>query len=229
METRVKICGITNLEDALCAAEEGASLLGYIFYPPSKRFVAPRNVQAITRALRAAHPEVLHVGVFVDDEPENVAWTANLAGLDFVQLHGRETPEYCAELDLLGLRVIKAVGIGAEGAILDPAEYQVDYFLCDTHDEELKGGTGRRFDLSRIPAGIAPEKLFLAGGLNADNIAALLDQVQPYAVDVSSGVESGPGRKNHRAIRNFLQAVKSSGKSKDHTQKIQKTEEPYVS
>lgn len=229
MQTRVKICGITSLEDALYAAEEGASLLGYIFYPPSKRFVAPRNVQAITRAVRSQFPQVLHVGVFVDDEPENVAWNANLAGLDYVQLHGRETPAYCAELDLLGLRVIKAIGIAADGAIIDPADYHVDFFLCDTHDEKLKGGTGRRFDLSRIPAGIAPEKLFLAGGLNADNVAALLDQVQPYAVDVSSGVESSPGRKNHRAIRNFLQAVKSCNKAETQSHQIQKTEEPYVS
>lgn len=203
----------------MCAAREGATFLGYIFYPPSKRFIAPRRARDITTAVRAEFPDVQHVGVFVDEEPANVAWTANLAGLDLVQLHGKETPEYCAELDLMGLRIVKTISIGADGAALDASAYCAEFFLCDTHDEQLKGGTGRRFDLSKLPSSISANQLFLAGGLSPDNIGELLSEVRPYAVDVSSGVEVRPGVKSHRAVKEFLQAVRrASGAANNSSQ-----------
>lgn len=216
MNTRVKICGITSARDALYAAEAGADFLGYIFYPPSKRFIAPRNAAEIAREVRDKFPGVQHVGVFVDDESANVAWLANLVGLDYVQLHGRETPDYCTELDALGVRVIKTVGIGEVGASVEPSSYgSVDFFLCDTHDDNLKGGTGRRFDLSALPDGMPADRLFLAGGLNPENIADLLAEVLPYAVDVSTGVEISPGMKSHKRVKEFIDNVRSANATDD--------------
>src|SRR6476620_3183511 len=106
MKTRVKICGMTRLQDALHCARSGADFLGYIFYAPSKRFIAPRSALEIIREVRRQFPDVLHAGVFVDEEPANIAWTRNLAGLDLVQLHGSETPQACDELSALGIDVI---------------------------------------------------------------------------------------------------------------------------
>jgi len=213
MQTQVKICGITSSEDALFAAEAGANLLGYIFYPPSKRFIAPRNAAQIARQVRTAFPEVRQVGVFVDEEPSNIAWTMNLVGLDLAQLHGRESDAHCRELEMLGVRCVKTIGIGTDGPLVDFRKYDCDFFLCDTHDESLKGGTGRQFDLPRIPGGIKHDKLFVAGGLTPENVAELLLQMRPYAVDVSSGVEIKPGVKSHRRIKEFIEQVRRAIRS----------------
>jgi phosphoribosylanthranilate isomerase len=223
MATKVKICGITSLDDAMWAAREGADFLGYIFYPPSKRFVAPRNAQYIVENVRDKYPDVQHVGVFVDDDVANIAWIANLSRLDLVQLHGRETPTFCAELDLLGVHSIKTIGIGPEGTTIEPDSYHTPYFLCDTHDENLKGGTGRRFDLDRLPASISHDKLFLAGGLNCENVSELLSAIRPFAVDISTGVEASPGVKSHRLIKRFLAEVRRINDSSEHPPDSQET------
>lgn len=229
MKTRIKICGITSARDALFAAEAGADYLGYIFYPPSKRFIAPRNAAEIAREARQKFPAVQHVGVFVDDEASNIAWLANLVGLDYVQLHGRETPDYCADLDALGLNVIKTVGISEVGASVEPSTYgSVDFFLCDTHDDKLKGGTGRRFDLSTLPAGMSLDRLFLAGGLTPDNITDLLAEVRPYAVDVSTGVEISPGLKSDKRVKDFINNVRSV-KVADDLEENEEASAPNVS
>lgn len=209
MQTKVKICGITNLEDALCAAEAGADYLGYIFFAPSKRFVAPRTAAEITRRVRADFPWVQHVGVFVDEEASNISWIMNLAGMDYAQLHGSETPAFVEELAMLNVDVIKTIGIGLAGARQNSGSYDVSFFLCDTHDEQLKGGTGRQFNLEAIPADIPMARLFIAGGLNADNIEGLLYTIRPFAVDVSSGVEVSPGKKSHPQIKNFIKSVRA--------------------
>lgn len=210
MQTKVKICGITSLEDALASAQAGADFLGYNFYAPSKRFIAPRSAGEITRHVRAEYPEVRHVGIFVDEEPENVAWIRNLAGLDFVQLHGGESPEYCAGLAAVGIEIIKVIGIGAAGVRLDAADYDVAYYLFDTHDDKLKGGTGRAFDLAALPSTLDPARMILAGGLSADNIAEILTRIRPFAVDVSSGVEERPGVKSHPQIERFISNVRGA-------------------
>lgn len=202
------------------AAKAGAAFLGYIFYAPSKRFIAPRNAAAIIRKIRQELPHVRHVGVFVDDEPENIAWVRNMAGLDFVQLHGRETPEYCAELALLGIDIIKAIGINGSEAILDASTYDVPYYLCDTHDEKLKGGTGRVFDHEGATLPCDPSRLFLAGGLNPDNIGEVLGRVSPYAVDVSTGVEVAPGIKSPKKIKAFIDAVRNAATSDATTERL---------
>lgn len=211
MVTKVKICGITRLEDGLAAAKAGADFLGYVFYAPSKRFVAPRTVAEIVREVRRQYPAVQHVGVFVDETAENVAWTRGLATLDIVQLHGKETAEYCRELHQLDISTIKALGIGPEGPLADHQEFDtVDYFLCDTHDESLKGGTGRAFNLDLLPRDLPQERMFVAGGLTADSVGELVSTIAPFAVDVSSGVELKPGIKCHEKVSAFIRAVRAA-------------------
>lgn len=213
MTTRTKICGITRLEDALHAAEAGAAFLGYIFYAPSRRFIAPRSAKDIIAQVRKVYPGVLHVGVFVDEEPSNMVWIRNLAGLDLLQLHGSETPEICRELELHGIDVIKVLPMSAGSPATDYRTYDVPYYLCDTHDPALKGGTGRTFDLSRIPLDLPRDRTFLAGGLTPENVGEMVSQVQPYCVDVSTGVEDSPGIKSSRRVSEFIKAVSSAGES----------------
>jgi len=211
MVTKVKICGITRLEDGLAAAEAGADFLGYIFYVPSKRFVAPRSAAEIVREVRRLHPAVQHVGVFVDETADNVAWTRGLANLDFAQLHGKESADYCRELHHLDIPTIKALGIGPHGPLVNHVEFDtVDYFLCDTHDEALKGGTGRSFNLDLLPKDLSATRMFVAGGLTAATVGELVSTVAPYAVDVSSGVELQPGIKCHDKVSAFIRAVRAA-------------------
>lgn len=213
MTTRTKICGITRLEDALHAAGAGASYLGYIFYAPSKRFIAPRSAKEIISQVRKAYPGVLHVGVFVDEEPSNMVWIRNLAGLDLLQLHGSETPEVCRELEFHQIDVIKVLPMSAGSPTTDFRVYDVPYYLCDTHDPALKGGTGRTFDLSRIPSGLPRDRTFLAGGLTPDNVGEVVRKVQPYCVDVSTGVEENPGIKSALRVTRFIDAVSSASEA----------------
>jgi len=210
MAPLVKICGITRLEDALGSARAGADFLGYIFYARSKRFLAPRSARLIIAEVRQQFPHVRHVGVFVDEAPADIAWIHNIAGLDYVQLHGHETVELCGELAELGMDVIKALGIDADGARVDYRNYKVNYFLCDTYDANLKGGTGKSFDLNLLPAGLPLERVFLAGGLNPENVSEIVSQLKPFAVDVSSGVEERPGIKDLAQVELFIKNVRQS-------------------
>jgi phosphoribosylanthranilate isomerase len=205
--TLVKICGITNLEDALAAVEAGADLLGFNFYAKSPRHVSPQEARLIAEEL----PEgVARVGVFVNEsEPRAVARAVEESGVGAAQLHGDETPEFCARLE--GIPVIKALrvgrGFGVERALL----YQTDAVLLDAYDKDAFGGTGRTFDwsLARRTREAVP-KLFLAGGLTPANVAEAVRAVGPYAVDVCSGVETSPGRKSLRLMRNFVEAVREA-------------------
>lgn len=209
MKTKVKICGITRVEDALIAAENGVDFLGYIFAEKSKRFLAPRSARLIINEVKMQFPEVGHVGVFVDSQEEDVAWSAGLAALDYLQLHGAESPEYCANLEMVGFEVIKAFSVGKDIELSGFKNFDVKYFLWDTYDPKQHGGTGKTFDLKLLPDGVPLEKSFIAGGLRPENVAELLSEIQPFAVDVSSGVEDSPGRKNHRRVEDFLEAVHS--------------------
>jgi len=150
------------------------------------------------------------VGVFVDEEPADIAWIHDIAGLDYVQLHGRETPELCEELADLGIDVIKALGIDAKGARADYRDYKVNYFLCDTFDANLKGGTGKSFDLNLLPTGLPLERVFLAGGLTPENVSDIISRLKPFAVDVSSGVEERPGIKDAARVERFINNVRQS-------------------
>ncbi len=203
---RIKICGITNLEDALLAAELGANALGFIFYAKSPRSVAPEAAREIIQQLP---PFVVSVGVFVDAEAAAVQDLAARVGLDWVQLHGAETPEYCRSL---GRRVLKGVRIKDEASLQDLQAYRgaVQAFLLDTYKKGQTGGTGETFDWHLAKAAQPYGPIVLAGGLTPANVARAIKMAQPQAVDVASGVEAAPGRKDPEKLRAFFKAVASS-------------------
>jgi phosphoribosylanthranilate isomerase len=202
--TRVKVCGITNLEDALAALDAGADMLGFNFYARSPRYISAVEVGKIVELL----PEgVSCVGVFVNESaPAEVERIARAAGLGAVQLHGDETPEFCEELR--DLTTIKALRVGADFNVETAAAYHTDAVLLDAYVAGARGGTGHTFDWTL--ATLTRErvaKLFLAGGLSPDNVAAAVAAVRPYAVDVCSGVETAPGRKSPQLMRRFVRAL----------------------
>lgn len=210
---QVKICGITNLEDALVATDAGADLLGFIFYSKSPRYIAPERAKEIVLATRHLSPVTRFVGVFVNESPERVRSTMDTAQLDLVQLHGTEPASMVRELSP---RVYKSLRPrDADEARAAVAEYReamngnVPAFIVDTFDVKQFGGTGTRADWD-MAARIAREfPILLAGGLNAENVADAMATVQPWGVDVSSGVERAPGLKDHAKVRRFIEAVKS--------------------
>jgi len=205
--TLVKICGITNVEDALAAVEAGADILGFNFYAKSPRHISPHEARFIAEGL----PErVARVGVFVNEaEPAAITRAVAESGVGAAQLHGDETPEFCARLE--GVPVIKALrvgrGFGVERALL----YKTDALLLDAYDKDAYGGTGRTFDwsLARRTREAVP-KLFLAGGLTPENVAEAIREVCPFAVDVCSGVETSPGRKSFPLMRSFIEAARAA-------------------
>jgi phosphoribosylanthranilate isomerase len=201
--TPVKICGIRRTEDALLAAELGASAVGFVFWPASPRFLDPEDARSIVAALP---PFVTTVGVFVDQDEAHVSAVARLLSLDVVQLHGHESPGAYAGG---GYRVIKSVAVGdgrdclaAVAAVPERATV-----LLDAHDPIKRGGTGRTIDWGQAAAAAKIRPVILSGGLNADNIREAVDTVRPYAVDVSSGVESSPGVKDAGRLRALFAAL----------------------
>lgn len=201
----VKICGITNLGDALAAAEAGADALGFNFYRRSPRYVAPEEASRIIAELP---PAVMKVGVFVNaGGPEEVARVADEVGLTAVQLHGDESPEYCRALR--GRFVIKAVRAGADFEPESVLEYEADAILLDAFSGAERGGTGLVVDwaVARRVRELAPN-LFLAGGLGPENVADAVCAVGPYAVDACSRLESAPGRKDSALVRAFVAAAR---------------------
>lgn len=207
MSTRVKICGITNLADARAAVAAGASALGFVFVPGTPRFVEPALAAAIVRELP---PFVTAVGLFVNAEAGVIRDTIRLTGIHALQLHGEETPEF-TRLFRGAAKVIKAFRVrGAESLAVLPAYLDAaDAFLLDAYVPGAHGGTGARFDWElAVTAKEHGTPVILAGGLTPENAAEAVRRVQPYAVDVSSGVEAAPGRKDHRKLREFLAACR---------------------
>jgi phosphoribosylanthranilate isomerase len=206
--TRVKVCGITQPEDGLAAAHAGTQAIGLVFWPRSPRFV---DVETARRIAAVLPPFVLRVGVFVDAPRDVLEQTAEAVGLDVLQLHGAEPPEAVAGLKR---RVVKALSVGPGFRVEDVDRY-VEHgavILLDASGGGQPGGTGRTFDWSvaravrqRVP------HLILAGGLTPENVGEAIRAVDPYAVDVSSGVESAPGRKDEARVRAFIQAVRQAG------------------
>ncbi|MBC7932868.1 MAG: phosphoribosylanthranilate isomerase [Rubrivivax sp.] len=202
--TQVKICGITNTEDALAAIEAGAELLGFNFYRKSPRCVSPEDARRMVEQL----PEhVKGVGVFVNEDAEGVARIASDAGIATVQLHGDESPELCATLR--DLSIIKALRVGKDFRIEDVAKFETDAVLLDAYVKDFRGGTGHTFDwsIARRTRDVV-RRLVLAGGLTPENVAAAVKYVRPYAVDVCSGVETAPGRKSFHLMQRFVEAVR---------------------
>jgi phosphoribosylanthranilate isomerase len=202
---RVKICGITSPDDGLMAARAGADAVGLVFWPRSPRNVDLAAARAIARALPAF---VLRVGVFVDPTAETIAQAVDAAGLDLLQLHGGEPPEAFDGLPRRGVKAIR-IGPGFDATHALRYEGRAAGLLLDTQSASAPGGTGETFDWS-IAGALRPRVsyLVLAGGLTAANVAGAIAAVRPDAVDVSSGVESVPGRKDPEKVRAFIDAVR---------------------
>jgi phosphoribosylanthranilate isomerase len=203
--TFIKICGITNLEDALSAVAAGTDALGFNFYQPSPRYIPPPKAREIIDQLPAT---VLTVGVFVNEvSPESVEETAQRVGVAAVQLHGDETPAFCSELR--DRYVIKALSTRGGFDIHEAASYDVEAVMLDAGHPTLRGGTGQisNWEVAQKVRELVP-KLFLAGGLSPENVAAAITCVRPYAVDACSALEDSPGRKNHERMQLFVKSVR---------------------
>ncbi len=203
---KVKICGLTTLHEALAAAAAGADFLGFIFYPPSPRHVAPAQVRPIVEAVRARYAAVRFVGVFVDEKLGEVQEIMARCGLDYAQLHGSEPPEYVAALMP---RAIKAFRVRDRSSLHRMELYQPAAFLLDAYCSDRPGGTGQVFDWELAVAAKGYGRIILAGGLTPENVAEAVHHVRPYAVDASSGVEVRPGEKDAAKVRRFIRAAKS--------------------
>lgn len=197
--TRIKICGITSLEDALAAVELGADALGFNFYEKSPRYISPEKARQIIRELP---PEIEKVGVFVNSSLSEIENVCAESGIEMVQLHGDETPEFVAALS--GPRVIKALRVSDDFQPEIALRYAADRFLLDT-DCNGFGGSGKTFDW-RVAAAFKDfgSEFFLAGGLTVENVAEAIREIRPYGVDVCSGVESVKGKKDMKKLEAFI-------------------------
>jgi phosphoribosylanthranilate isomerase len=204
--TQIKICGITNIDDALCAAACGADAVGFIFHPASPRCIAPERVKEIIAALPGG---IAKVGVFVNRGAEEVARMADDCGLDLIQLHGDESPEYCRRFP--PERVIKAVSPRTAEELRELDAYDVRAFLADFREPGRYGGTGKQADWN-LAAMLGRERpLILAGGLTEENIAEAIEAVAPQAVDINSGIERLPGVKDHGRMRRIVAIIHREG------------------
>jgi len=207
MSVRVKICGLTNLEDARVAMDAGAHALGFIFFPGSPRYVTSA---AAARIISQLPPLVSKVGVFVNEPFESILQIAKTTGIDTIQLHGDETPALCEALAREGFKVIKAFRIKDQSSLHSLQQYSAAAFLLDSYVPGQLGGTGARFnwDLA-VQVAASGTPIILAGGLVPENIRDAVAKVAPYGVDVSSGVESAPGKKDHARVRAFIEGARS--------------------
>jgi phosphoribosylanthranilate isomerase len=208
---RVKICGITNLDDARFAFDSGADQIGLNFYRKSPRYVSPEKARELVDSLPIGAETV---GVFVNETIEDVLQTAEYVGLDGIQLHGDEDYSYVTELQKRTKSfIIKVFRVPPASAIADAVDWHADYQLFDTYSATDRGGTGRTFDWENVGADIflwVPHTAYLAGGLTPENVQEAVQTVRPYAVDVASGVESSPGKKDPDKVSAFIRAAKQA-------------------
>jgi phosphoribosylanthranilate isomerase len=207
---QIKICGVKNGKDARACAELGASMIGFNFYPKSSRYIEPRIAR---RIIETIPPRVLAVGVFADASAEDIRTTAGAAGVRCVQLHGRTLPDTCSEL-AREFRVIRAFAADPQFRPEDVSLFGDCDVLIDAHHPNLRGGTGLTCDwlAARTTRSFA-RFLILSGGLTEENVGQAIATVAPHAVDVCSGVESAPGVKNHKALEDFITAVRAASSS----------------
>ena len=206
MPTRIKVCGITRREDALLAVELGASALGFNFYRPSPRYIAPTAARAIIDRLP---PFVEAVGVYADEtDIDHVTAVAEEAGVSTIQLHGPRFPELAGRPT--GYPLIRAVAVGDDFKAESLAAFHVNAFLLDAYHPNLSGGTGRTFNCELACEANKYGTIILAGGLNPGNVGRAIQEVRPFAVDVASGVESAPGEKDPELLRAFFAAVQEA-------------------
>lgn len=200
---RIKICGITNIQDAIDAQDCGADALGFIFYKKSKRYITPEDAKKIIGKL---NPFIAKVGVFVNESGDKVNRIAKLAGLTHVQLHGNETVAFAKAMQLPVIRAINFNGLSS----FNLKEWQEFPILVDSGNSITPGGTGEVFDWHKLSDIIKDIPFILAGGLTPDNVSDAVEITKPVAVDVSSGVELGPGKKSRKKIKLFIDKVKLS-------------------
>jgi len=198
---KVKICGITNYEDAVAALDMGADLLGFNFYPKSPRFVPPEKAREIISKL----PGFIDIaGVFVNESIEQIHKTKNLCQLDWVQLHGDEDPEFCKQFFSRNVKVMKAIRVKKQSDIQQAEDYFTDAILLDAFNPEKYGGTGLTFDWNIV--GHINKRVFLAGGINPDNAPEAI-KLGVYGIDVCSGIEVEPGKKDHKKMRKLFENI----------------------
>lgn len=205
METRVKICGITSVADGLTAAEAGADMIGLMFYDNSPRHITLPQAVEISRALP---PFVMRVGVFVNPDEALVTRAIGECGLSLLQFHGDETSDFCTQF---GIMSMKALRVRDAESLKQLENFNTEAFLLDAYSKSGLGGTGEKFnwDLA-VEAQKFSKPIFLAGGLTPENVADAVRQVRPFAVDVSSGVESVPGKKDPAKVKAFIEAVRAA-------------------
>ena len=202
---KVKICGITNLEDALSSFFSGAAALGFVFYKKSPRYIRPDKAANISGILPK---QIKRVGVFVDEKISTVKKIAKLCGLDMLQFHGKESPEYCNKFK--AYKVIKAFRINKQKDLEGLSKYKTFAHLFDSFSKSKPGGTGNKFNWKILAQTVRMKPIvFLSGGLTAGNIKQAVKLLKPDWVDVSSSLELKPGKKNHKKIKKFIQIVKS--------------------
>jgi len=202
--TKVKICGITNIDDAMAALEFGADAIGFNFVPDTPRYIAPEKASEIIEKLP---PFVTVVGLFVNESETHIKQIADGCKLDALQLHGQESPDFCLRFNR---KVIKAFRIKDKESLTSLPEYTVSAYLLDTYVKGARGGTGVTFDWQLASEAKQYGPVILAGGLNPENVARAILQVCPYGVDVSSGIEAEPGKKDHRKLKDFIEAAKAA-------------------
>jgi len=203
--TKVKICGLTNLEDAEKAEDLGADFLGFVFFESSPRMISPENAKNIIDKL---YGKAKKVGLFADQDVDFVKGSASYLKLDLIQLHGSEKPEYVSQLKKK-FTIIKSFKIHKEFDLSIINMYQeADFYLFDTFKLGMLGGTGLAFDWKMLEGRSFDKPIFLAGGLSPGNVKKAIEIARPYAVDVASGVESSPGKKNHRLLEEFINAAR---------------------
>ena len=207
MATQIKICGLTRKEDVAAAVSLNVQALGFVFYAQSPRYVSPQQAQELIQSIP---PSIAKVGLFVNATAEQVGQVLAVAEIDLLQFHGEETPEYCRQF---GLMSMKAFRIRDAESLKELPKYPTEAWLLDAYSAENLGGTGEKFnwDLA-VEAQKFGKPVFLAGGLTPENVAAAVRQVQPFGVDVSSGVESSPGKKDHAKVRAFIDNVRRAEK-----------------
>jgi phosphoribosylanthranilate isomerase len=201
---RVKICGITNVSDALAAADYGADAVGFVLYKSSPRYI---DLTAVKNIISQLPPFVTTVGVFADGTEKEILSTVEECGLDVIQLQGDEPADYCRRL---GSRVIKAIRVRDKFSLNRMIPYKVRAFVLDTYRKGELGGTGQTFDWNLAVEAKKFGKIILAGGLTPENVGPAIEQVRPYGVDVSTGVEERLGKKDHSKLKRFIETAKQT-------------------
>jgi phosphoribosylanthranilate isomerase len=201
---KAKVCGITTPEDALTAANSGADAVGLVFAESPRKL----SVEQAREVANTLPDGVLKVGVFVDEEPEEVLRVVREVGLDYAQLHGDESPETVTFLRGEGVKVIKALRVRGAGSLAAMDKYEADLFLLDAWSEKARGGTGERFDWEVAKSYGGRGNILVSGGLTPENVREAIQFFEPYGVDASSSLEDAPGKKNGERVRRFVSAAK---------------------